>query len=690
MKKSKKITALVLSSMLTIGAFTTLPYNVSAKSIDFDSNNTVYFAKPSDKLLENLNLDFWGDNIKVHAWNESGNLNGDWPGDAATHVEGNIYSYTWYGVFPTGIIINNGDNGVQTQNIDGGYTVPRSDATQARKNPELEYGRVYKATGESVEDSNGNTNIVVAVDGESTYNDFKYRLEDDDTVTILGYDGSNANITIPDEIYGFPVKEISSGAFNNCETLENINVSDNNKACCSVDGVLFNKDKTKLICYPDKKAGAKYSIPDSVVTIGKCAFAGNKSIESIEIPDSVQEICDRAFLSCTKLKDINIPDSVVLIEDGDGAGIFSYCTSLTNITIPNSITTIPWYTFSGCTGLTDVTIPNSVNTIGCGAFSGCTGLKNITIPDSVTEIESNAFADCSGLESINIPDGVTSLDNSVFDGCTALKGIKIPDNVTLIGNYTFANCKSLTSIVIPNSVEKIASGAFSNCDNLKDVTVLNSAAEIVDRAFGDVQDLTIYGYVGSTAETYAKENNIPFVDINSKVLTSKVNNISVKGTFDDGVTLNVEEATVKNAVKAYNITLKDENGNTIQPNGTITVSIPSDNANCKVYWIKEDGTKVDMNATYSNGNYEFTTDHLSIYALIADTTESSSEESNTTSDSNKSNNNGDTNNTDSGKTPSETGKNAVNTGDNNNAVAIATIFAVGALIAAIIMRKKKA
>lgn len=689
MKKGKKITALVLSSMLTIGAFTTLPYNVSATSIDFDSDNTVYFAKPSDKLLENLNLDYWGDSIKVHAWDDSGNLNGDWPGDAATYVEGNIYSYTWYGNLPKGIIINNGDNGIQTQNIDGGYTVPRSDATQARKNPELEYGKVYKATGESVEDMNGNTNIVVAVDGESTYNDFRYRLEDDDTVTILGYDGSDANITIPDEIYGFPVKEISDWAFNNCETLENITVSDNNNFYCSLDGVLFNKDKTKLICYPNKKASAKYSIPDSVVTIGKCAFAGNKSIESIEIPDSVQEICDRAFSNCTKLKDINIPDSVVFIEDGDGAGVFSYCTSLTNITIPDSITTIPWYTFSGCTGLTNVTIPNSVNTIDCGAFLGCTGLKNIKIPDSVTEIEAYAFEDCAGLESINIPDGVTILTNGVFDGCTALKDIKIPDDVTLIGNYTFANCKSLTSIVIPNSVERIASGAFAGCDNLKSATILNSAAEIVDRAFDSVKDLTICGYVGSTAETYANKNGFKFVDINKKTttLTSKIDNISVKGTFDDGVTLNVEKATVENAVTAYNITLKDENGNTIQPSGEITVSIPSDSANCKVYWIKEDGTKVDMNATYNNGNYEFTTDHLSIYALIADTTESSSEESNTTSDSN---NNGDTNNTDSGKTPSETGKNAVNTGDNNNAVAIATIFAVGALIAAIIMRKKKA
>ena len=259
-----------------------------------------------------------------------------------------------------------------------------------------------------------------------------------------------------------------------------------------------------------------------------------------------------------------------------------------------------------------------------------------------------------------------------FYGCTNLTEVKIPDSVTSIGNIAFAYCTSLTEVKIPNSVTYIGSEAFKDCNNL-----------------------TIYGYVGSTAETYAKENNIPFVDINSKVLTSKVGNISVKGTFDDGVTLNVEEATVKNAVKAYNITLKDENGNTIQPNGKITVSIPSDNANCKVYWIKEDGTKVDMNATYVDGDYEFTTDHLSVYALIADTTEpsqeSSGEQSNSSSESSgeQSNNPSEpSNNTNSSKTTSETGKNAVNTGDNNT-TAIAAIFAAGALAAVILMRKKK-
>ena len=134
----------------------------------------------------------------------------------------------------------------------------------------------------------------------------------------------------------------------------------------------------------------------------------------------------------------------------------------------------------------------------------------------------------------------------------------------------FFSCPNLTAIEIPSSVIGIGVYALLGCENL-----------------------TIYGNIGSYAESYANINVIPFVDINKKIttLTSKVDNISVKGTFDDGVILNVEKATVKNAVAAYDITLKDENGNTIQPNGTITVSIPSDKANCKVYLIKEDGTK---------------------------------------------------------------------------------------------------
>ena len=123
----------------------------------------VYFEVPDDATLENIGLDVWGSKVTVHAWNDAGNLNGEWPGAEATHVEGNIYSYTWTAdSVPTGIIFNNGNNGVQTQNIDGGETVSKTDASKTVKNPAIEWGKLYKATGEGIEDPNGNTNVVVA------------------------------------------------------------------------------------------------------------------------------------------------------------------------------------------------------------------------------------------------------------------------------------------------------------------------------------------------------------------------------------------------------------------------------------------------------------------------------------------------------------------------------------------------
>ncbi len=445
----------------------------------------------------------------------------------------------------------------------------------------------------------------------------------------FSYCKSLKDVTIPSS-----VTNIEGHIFNSCSNLLSINVSENNTCYSSLDGILFNKEKTELLEYPAGKSG-EYVIPNDVISISGFAFEDCNNLTSIEIPDSVTSIGAFAFSCCKKLTSVIIPSSVTSIGDG-------------------AFEDTPWYNSQ----------PDGLLYAGKVAYRYKGEMpKNtkITLKDDTVEISGYAFFACGGLTNIEIPNSVTSIGELAFAGCTSLTSIEIPDSVTSIGYHACGyNIRGMT--------EKITG-------------------------------FTIYGTKGTAAETYANENGFKFVDINKKIttLTSKVDNISVKGAFDDGVTLNVEEATVKNAVKAYNITLKDENGNTIQPNGKITVSIPSDNANCKVYWIKEDGTKVDMNATYSNGNYEFTTDHLSVYALIADTTEpsqeSSGEQNNSSSESSgeQSNNPSEpSNNTNSSKTTSETGKNAVNTGDNNNAVAIATIFAIGALIAAIIMRKKKA
>ena len=154
----KKILSVIFAAALVASMFV-----VGAVSTSAADDYTVYFEVPDDATLENIGLDVWGSKVTVHAWNDAGNLNGEWPGAEATHVEGNIYSYTWTAdSVPTGIIFNNGNNGVQTQNIDGGETVSKTDASKTVKNPAIEWGKLYKATGEGIEDGNGNTNVVVA------------------------------------------------------------------------------------------------------------------------------------------------------------------------------------------------------------------------------------------------------------------------------------------------------------------------------------------------------------------------------------------------------------------------------------------------------------------------------------------------------------------------------------------------
>ncbi len=153
----KKILSVIFAAALVASMFV-----VGAVSTSAADDYTIYFEVPDDATLENMGLDVWGSKVTVHAWNDAGNVNGDWPGAEATQVEGNIYSYTWTADnLPTGIIFNNGDNGVQTQNIDGGETVAKSDASKTVKNPAIEWGKLYKATGEGAEDGNGNTNVLV-------------------------------------------------------------------------------------------------------------------------------------------------------------------------------------------------------------------------------------------------------------------------------------------------------------------------------------------------------------------------------------------------------------------------------------------------------------------------------------------------------------------------------------------------
>ena len=177
------------------------------------------------------------------------------------------------------------------------------------------------------------------------------------------------------------------------------------------DDVLFNKDKSKIIAFRDKKA-TSYVIPDSVTRIGDGAFEG-----------------------CTSLKSLVTPDSVTSI----GGSAFENCYSLSSLVLPDSVTSIGAWAFFGCSDLADIVIPDGVTSIGNYAFCGCESLADIVIPDGVTSIGNYAFCGCESLTDIVIPDSVNSIGSSAFEGCTSLSSVVIPDSVTRIGNGAFGD-----------------------------------------------------------------------------------------------------------------------------------------------------------------------------------------------------------------------------------------------------------
>ena len=233
------------------------------------------------------------------------------------------------------------------------------------------------------------------------------------------------NVTIPSS-----VSSIGLRAFNWCFGLTQINVEAANQNFSSVDGVLFNKNKTALIQCPGGKIG-DYVIPNLVDTIRTYAFYG-----------------------CNYLTKLTIPTSVSII----GKSGLGYCNLLTNIQVANdnsSLSAIDGVLFNknqteliqcpaGKTG--EYIIPNNVTAISESGFIRCNKLTRIIIPNSVTAIEPNTFYNCTALTSVNIPTTNTRIGEYAFSGCNALTTISIPATVSSLGNSTFSGCKGLVSL----------------------------------------------------------------------------------------------------------------------------------------------------------------------------------------------------------------------------------------------------
>lgn len=235
------------------------------------------------------------------------------------------------------------------------------------------------------------------------------------------------SLTIPNS-----VTVIGSGAFDNCTNLKSINIPYSVKninvafeLCTSLTSISVDKNNPIYDSRNNCNAiiesstnelllGCKNTIiPNSVTSIGGCAFSGCKDMSSIIIPNSVTSIGNSAFYGCRGMTNFSIPSSVTSI----GEGAFSSCQDLIEISISQNLEEIGFDTFYLCTNLTSIHLPNNLKKIGDRAFQYCFNLTSLFLPNGVIEIGDEAFSSCSNLESLTIPSSIKKIGKSIISGC---------------------------------------------------------------------------------------------------------------------------------------------------------------------------------------------------------------------------------------------------------------------------------
>ena len=188
-----------------------------------------------------------------------------------------------------------------------------------------------------------------------------------------------------------------------CTSLKEINVDSNNTKFCSEEGVLFNKDKTKLICYPASKESEEYSIPEGTTEVASLA-------------------------KCKNLKRLTISSTVSYISNTQGIMDLNECESLEEITVNSGNTN--FYSENG--------VLFSLNSSGkkeLECYPAGKKESSYVIPDGVTGIV-GSLAHCRNLKDLTIPSSVTNLYYSTFDGCKDLHVIVKKGSQLTMNDFT--------------------------------------------------------------------------------------------------------------------------------------------------------------------------------------------------------------------------------------------------------------
>lgn len=392
-------------------------------------------------------------------------------------------------------------------NLYGGFTDRKTPIKRIICKGEVTYDAVLelKAAGfEFLCDENGNNVVFTKDDSESrtTYDSdgFRYYLNEKSEAVITRYIGGENNVTVPSTLDSHTVTAIAPLAFS-----------------CLKSGGVFADDR-----YIAEDLLVSVSLPDTVKTIGKFAFAQNRSLKEINIPQGVELISAECFFNCDSLKNIVLPESVTEI----GNMAFRWCEGLESVEM-NGVFKVGNHAFDDCRKLENVAYSQHLKEVGTGAFNRCQLTETLDL-SSLTKIGADAFGN-TNVKKVILNNNLEKLEYGVFQGCTSLEEINFPSKLISIGEccfrdtgiyeavfneglkeigaLAFDSCNELYILELPESIEKIGNFAFEN--TLLEIVVIPENLKIIGyRAFGYCKELEILYFNAKNCVVDFEQDNI--------------------------------------------------------------------------------------------------------------------------------------------------------------------------------------
>lgn len=278
------------------------------------------------------------------------------------------------------------------------------------------------------------------------------------------------------------VKAMGNNPFAGCPKVKVINDSPNFNM---VDGVLYNKDLTRLIYYPISNRNREYRIVEGCKIIGKHSFYLCDNLEKVVIPSSIIKLENNPFSGCSKLNLINNSSYYHICDDviynRDYSEVIGCLNSIdTDCLVLKDVKRICRNSFWNCKGIRKIILPNTLESIGYNPFVSCSNIefisnsKNYIVYNNALYLANKSKLVCYpakyAVGDVYLPDEVTVLERGAFSGCDKMTNVNL-HNVTIISKTCFTNCNSLKKVYCSNLVTYIGEWAFAHCESLEELSV---------------------------------------------------------------------------------------------------------------------------------------------------------------------------------------------------------------------------